>query len=186
MKFENIELKGLDSKCKETKIKLADLKGKNIILYFYPKDETPICTKEAGNFRDALKKLPEDTIVIGVSPDNIESHKKFFEKHNLNFSILSDTEHKLAKALKNIKEDVKDKFEEGKYELDKMKNKIQNKRIDMKLKHDEKEIRDKEKQPITMRSTFIIDKKGRLMKEMRDIDIKGHVDEVVEFVKTLK
>ena len=56
----------------------------------------------------------------------------------------------------------------------------------MKLKHDEKEIRDKEKQPITMRSTFIIDKKGRLMKEMRDIDIKGHVDEVVEFVKTLK
>lgn len=67
-----------------------------------------------------------------------------------------------------------------------MKNKIQNKRIDMKLKHDEKEIRDKEKQPITMRSTFIIDKKGRLMKEMRDIDIKGHVDEVVEFVKTLK
>lgn len=56
MKFENIELKGLDSKGKETKIKLADLKGKNIILYFYPKDETPICTKEAGNFRDALKK----------------------------------------------------------------------------------------------------------------------------------
>ena len=55
MKFENIELKGLDSKGKETKIKLADLKGKNIILYFYPKDETPICTKEAGNFRDALK-----------------------------------------------------------------------------------------------------------------------------------
>ena len=178
MKFENIELKGIDSKGKETKIKLADLKGKNIILYFYP--------KEAGNFRDALKKLPEDTIVIGVSPDNIESHKKFFEKHSLNFSILSDTEHKLAKALKNIKEDVKDKFEEGKYELDRMKNKIQNKRIDMKLKHDEKEIRDKEKQPITMRSTFIIDKKGRLMKEMRDIDIKGHVDEVVEFVKTLK
>ena len=84
MKFENIELKGLDSKGKETKIKLADLKGKNIILYFYPKDETPICTKEAGNFRDALKKLPEDTIVIGVSPDNIESHKKFFEKHNKN------------------------------------------------------------------------------------------------------
>ena len=53
MKFENIELKGLDSKGKETKIKLADLKGKNIILYFYPKDETPRCTKEAGNFRDA-------------------------------------------------------------------------------------------------------------------------------------
>lgn len=186
MKFENIELAGLDANGKEIKIKLADLKGKNIILYFYPQDETPICTKEASDFRDALKKLPEDTIIIGVSPDNIESHKKFFEKHNLNFSILSDTEHKLAKALKNIKEDIKDKYDEGKYELDKIKNKIQNKKIDMKLKHYEKEIRDMEKQPITMRSTFIIDKKGRLMKEMRDIDIKGHVDEIVEFVKNMK
>ena len=186
MKFENIELKGLDAEGKETKVKLGDLKGKNIVLYFYPKDETPICTKEASEFRDALKKLPPDTVVIGVSPDSIESHKKFFEKHNLNFHILSDTEHKLAKAFDNLTKTAREKIGEGKYEFEKIKDKIRDKRIDMKLKHDERTIREMQDKPVTMRSTFIIDKKGRMIKEMRDIDIKGHVNEIVEFVKTMK
>ena len=65
MNYKNIELEGIDANGNLTKTKLADLKGKNIILYFYPQDETPICTKEARNFRDALKKLPEDTVIIG-------------------------------------------------------------------------------------------------------------------------
>ena len=174
MKFENIELDGIDAHGHEQKVKLSDLKGKNIVLYFYPKDNTPICTKEAGNFRDAISKLPKDTVVIGVSPDNVESHKNFLKKHNLNFHILSDTEQKLAKAFKNLKADAIQT-------IDELKDKIEDKTIKMKKKMFEKDNR-----PMTMRSTFIIGKDGKLLKAMRDIDIKGHVDEVVEFVKSLK
>ncbi len=182
MNYTDIELEGIDVNGNQTKMKLADLKGKNIILYFYPKDETPICTKEAQHFRDAISKLPEDTVVIGVSPDNIESHKKFFENHKLNFKILSDTEHKLARAFKNLKNDVEEKASD-------IKDKMEEKRIEMKIKHAEKQMEKEWKKskdkPITMRSTFIIGKDGNLLKEMRDIDIRGHVDEVVEYVKNL-
>ena len=187
MKFENIELEGIDAKGKTHNIKLADLKGKNIILYFYPQDETPICTKEAEHFRDAMSKLPKDTVIIGVSPDNIESHKQFLQRHDLNFSILSDAEQKLARAFKNIKENVQEKTEEIQKNIgktaNKIKEKIQDKKVEMKKKHMQMEVENK---PITMRSTFIIGKDGKLVKEMRDIDIKGHVDEVIEFVKNLK
>ena len=187
MNYKNIELEGIDSNGNITKTKLADLKGKNIILYFYPKDETPICTKEARNFRDALKKLPEDTVVIGVSPDDIQSHREFFEKHNLNFEILSDTELKLAKAFKNVTETMENKIENVKEnikdKLEDAKDIIQDKKIEMKKRHEmKKEMEDK---PITMRSTFIIGKDGKLLKEMRNIDIKGHVDEIIEYIQTL-
>lgn len=174
LNFKDIELNGIDSDGNETKVKLSDLKGKNVVLYFYPKDGTSICTKEAGNFRDALAKFPKDTVVIGVSPDTIESHKEFFKEHNLNFNILSDTEHKLAKAFKNLKEDIADRVEDTKEILHDTKIKMK-KAID-KTKHS----------PETIRSTFIIGKDGKLLKEMRNIDIKGHVDEIVEYVKGLK
>lgn len=80
--------------------KLSDYKGKWLIIYFYPKDDTPGCTTEACDFRDAGDALAEygNATVLGISKDNIKSHKKFSEKHNLNFSLLSDPEHETIEA----------------------------------------------------------------------------------------
>src|SRR5258706_7110268 len=70
---------------------LHDYKGKWVVLYFYPKDDTPGCTKEACNFRDATGELQKRGVVIlGVSKDSVASHKKFSEKYHLNIPILSD------------------------------------------------------------------------------------------------
>ncbi|HCA42158.1 MAG TPA: thioredoxin-dependent thiol peroxidase [Bacteroidetes bacterium] len=70
---------------------LKDFKGKKLILYFYPKDDTDGCTKEACAFRDNIKKFEsKNTVVIGVSKDDINSHKKFRDKYKLNFPLISD------------------------------------------------------------------------------------------------
>jgi len=78
--------------------KLADEVGKKIVLlYFYPKDDTPGCTKEACGFRDRIADLKKDNVeVIGVSFDSPESHQKFISKYNLNFPLLADTDGKIA------------------------------------------------------------------------------------------
>jgi peroxiredoxin Q/BCP len=79
--------------------KLEDYKGKWLILYFYPKDDTPGCTKEACNFRDAsndYKKL--GVSIIGISKDSIKSHQKFAEKHKLNFPLLADEDGSVIKS----------------------------------------------------------------------------------------
>ena len=81
------------------RIRLADLKGRPIVLYFYPKDDTPGCTREACAFRDQsaeLKKL--GAVVLGVSADSVESHQRFRKKYALNFSLLADTDHRVAEA----------------------------------------------------------------------------------------
>jgi peroxiredoxin Q/BCP len=80
-------------------VKLSDFEGKsNIILYFYPKDQTPGCTKEACNFRDNMEKFSElGAKVLGVSVDNVDSHKSFKEKDNLNFTLLADPDKKVTK-----------------------------------------------------------------------------------------
>ncbi len=79
------------------KIKLSEFKGKAVVLYFYPKDDTPGCTKEACAFRDASLQLQElGAVVLGVSPDDAASHAKFRDKFSLNFPLLSDPEHKMA------------------------------------------------------------------------------------------
>ena len=78
-------------------LSLADLKGKKIVLYFYPKDDTSGCTKEACSFRDAhpdFKKI--GAIVLGISPDDLKSHDKFRAKYNLPFTLLADPEHTVA------------------------------------------------------------------------------------------
>jgi peroxiredoxin Q/BCP len=82
----------------EGHIKLSQFKGKkNVVLYFYPKDDTPGCTREACGFRDDLKKFTaEDTVVLGVSCDSIASHKKFADKFSLTFPLLSDEDHAVA------------------------------------------------------------------------------------------
>src|SRR5215467_8083995 len=80
--------------------KLADAVGKKVVLlYFYPKDDTPGCTKEACGFRDSIEALKQDNVeVIGVSFDSGESHQKFISKYNLNFPLLADTDGKIADA----------------------------------------------------------------------------------------
>jgi peroxiredoxin Q/BCP len=81
------------------KHKLADYQGKYLVLYFYPRDNTPGCTKEACSFRDAnidIKALGAE--VVGISKDSGDSHKKFSEKYQLNFTLLADTDTKLNQA----------------------------------------------------------------------------------------
>lgn len=79
------------------KIKLSALKGKPVVLYFYPRDDTPGCTREACAFRDAKSRLQKlGATVLGVSADDLASHGKFREKYQLNFPLLSDPEHKVA------------------------------------------------------------------------------------------
>ena len=77
-----------------------DFAGKaRVVLYFYPKDDTPGCTKEACSFRDQLSKIKaRDAVVLGVSPDGAAAHQKFIAKYGLNFPLLSDPEHKVAEA----------------------------------------------------------------------------------------
>jgi len=89
----------------DQKIKLSDLKGRNLVLYFYPKDDTPGCTLEGKDFRDQHDKLKKmKTVVLGVSRDTIASHEKFKGKYEFPFELLSDVDEKLCKLFDVIKE----------------------------------------------------------------------------------
>ncbi|HEX7368539.1 MAG TPA: peroxiredoxin, partial [Candidatus Saccharimonadales bacterium] len=90
----NFSLPDQDSKTHS----LTDYAGKWLVLYFYPKDDTPGCTAEACAFRDGREDLAKLAEVVGVSKDSVASHKKFVEKYHLNFTILSDPEHKTIEA----------------------------------------------------------------------------------------
>lgn len=87
------------------KVKLSDLKGRKVVLYFYPKDDTPGCTKEACAFRDGIKEIKDrGAVVFGVSADSVESHKKFKDKFELNFPLLADTDKKVVEDYGTWKE----------------------------------------------------------------------------------
>ena len=80
-------------------VRLSDLRGKRVILYFYPKDDTPGCTQQACDLRDRIQEFDaHGAVVLGVSPDSVASHRKFKEKYNLNFPLLADEGHKVAEA----------------------------------------------------------------------------------------
>lgn len=131
-------------------VKLSDFLGKNIVLYFYPKDMTPGCTTEACDFRDKHESFAElNAVILGVSPDPMNRHDKFIEKYELPFLLLADEENKAAEA----------------YDVWKLKKNF-----------------GKEYMGIE-RSTFVIDKDGRLVKEWRKVKVKGHVDEALQFIK---
>ncbi|MCT4552567.1 MAG: peroxiredoxin [Alphaproteobacteria bacterium] len=99
-KVKDFTLLGIDEKGREKKFSLSDFKGNKVLLYFYPADDTPGCTKQACDFRDNLNRLLSlDGIkVVGVSPDDLDSHIKFKEKHVLNFPLLSDKDLKIMKS----------------------------------------------------------------------------------------
>ena len=122
------------------------------MLYFYPKDTTPGCTREGQDFRDSMSKFKrQDTVVLGVSRDSLTSHEKFREKQKFKFDLLSDEDETLCKM----------------FDVIKMKNMYG------------KKVRGIE------RSTFLIDKKGKLQNEWRKVKVDGHVDEVLQAVKDL-
>jgi peroxiredoxin Q/BCP len=80
-------------------VTLSSLRGQNVVLYFYPKDDTSGCTKQACEFRDSFPRFKGvSAVILGVSPDDVKSHQKFREKFQLPFSLLADTEHAVADA----------------------------------------------------------------------------------------
>jgi thioredoxin-dependent peroxiredoxin len=83
----------------EQHVRLSDLRGKRVVLYFYPKDDTPGCTRQACGFRDSYAGLEEkNSVVLGVSPDGIESHQAFKSKFGLPFPLLVDEDHQISEA----------------------------------------------------------------------------------------
>lgn len=100
-KIKDFELRSDEEKW----FKLSDFLGKKVLIYFYPKDDTPGCTIEAQCFRDRLNDLSALNVqVLGISEDDVESHKKFKEKFNLNFPLLSDTDKKVSNYFGVVKE----------------------------------------------------------------------------------
>ncbi len=81
------------------RIRLSELKGRRVVLYFYPKDDTSGCTKQACAFRDSIDEFTDrEILVLGVSPDDVRSHDRFRDKYGLNFPLLSDPDHAVASA----------------------------------------------------------------------------------------
>jgi peroxiredoxin Q/BCP len=82
-----------------TQLRLSSLRGRNVVLYFYPKDDTPGCTVEACELRDAFPRFSKtNAVILGVSPDSVASHQKFKRKFELPFTLLADTDHAIAEA----------------------------------------------------------------------------------------
>ena len=133
--------------------KLKDLLGKYVVIYFYPKDDTPGCTIETNDFNKLLPKFKKlNCEIFGISKDTIKSHDKFREKFKIKFDLLSDEE---IKVLKKYKVWGKKKFMGREY---------------MGI----------------IRSTFLIDKKGKIVKVWDNVKVKDHAKEVLETLKSLR
>ncbi len=127
-------------------VSLKDLKGRKVILYFYPKDMTSGCTVEACDFRDNIKKFEKkNAVIIGVSPDDTKSHIKFKTKHDLPFTLLSDETHKMLEAY-------------GVWQ--------------------EKSMYGRKYMGV-VRTTFLIDEKGRIEKVWEKVKVDGHAEEAL-------
>jgi peroxiredoxin Q/BCP len=136
-----------------TKIDLADLKGKNVVLYFYPKDDTPGCTIEAQDFTKKITEFEKlNCVVLGVSKDGTASHCRFVEKYNLAFNLLADEGGESCNAYDVLRQ--KSMF--GKKYLG----------ID--------------------RSTFLIDRLGKIANIWRSVSVNGHVEEVLTALSELE
>jgi thioredoxin-dependent peroxiredoxin len=130
-----------------TELTLSDLRGQRVVLFFYPKDDTPGCTIESCEFRDAHPRLvAQHAVVLGVSPDDVRSHQKFRKKFDLPFTLIVDEGHRIAdqygtwgpKSLFGVKYTG------------------------------------------TLRTTFVLDREGRIARIFRNVKPKGHAEEVEE------
>jgi peroxiredoxin Q/BCP len=129
-----------------------DFIGKNLVIYFYPKDSTPGCTTEGQDFRDNFKVFKKlNTEILGVSRESIKSHENFKSKQSFPFELLSDPDEKICKAFDVMK--LKSMYGRQYIGID--------------------------------RSTFLIDIKGKIIKEWRSVKVTGHVEEVLQAVKDL-
>jgi thioredoxin-dependent peroxiredoxin len=132
--------------------RLADYAGRPVVLYFYPKDDTPGCTVEACSFRDALPRFEGiDAVVLGISPDSVKSHQKFKEKFKLPYTLVADAEHAIAE----------------KYGV-----------------WAEKSMYGRKYWGVA-RTTFIVDKTGKIAKVFEKVKPEGHAPEVADAVKAL-
>ena len=130
-------------------IRLKDLRGKKVVLYFYPKDNTPGCTTESCDFRDAHAQFQaKDAVILGISPDSVKSHDKFKQKFDLPFALISDEDHKIAEAY-------------GVWQ--------------------EKSMYGRKYMGI-VRSTFVIDKKGKITQIWEKVSVKDHAQTVLELL----
>lgn len=131
-------------------IQLKDYRGMNVVVYFYPKDATPGCTKESQDFRDLHARFKrQNAVILGVSRDSIASHEKFKAKQELPFDLLSDPDETLCRQFDVIRE---------------------------------KKLYGRTFMGI-VRSTFLIDERGKLRQEWRKVKVKGHAEEVLAAVK---
>lgn len=132
------------------RVKLSDYRGKEVVLYFYPKDMTPSCTTQACDFRDQSEQFDQsDAVIIGISTDPVARHQKFVDKYSLPFLLLADEDHKAAEL----------------YQVWKLKKNYGREYMGIE------------------RSTFVIDKAGKIKKVWRNIRVKGHVEHVLDEVK---
>ncbi|GHA99642.1 peroxiredoxin [Modicisalibacter luteus] len=130
----------------DTTVTLSALRGKQVVIYFYPKDSTPGCTTEGGDFRDNMADFEAaNTVVFGVSRDGLRAHENFKAKQDFNFELISDKE----EALCHLFDVIKLKKMYGKEHLG------------------------------VERSTFLIDREGKLAREWRKVKVPGHVGEVL-------
>ena len=133
-------------------VALKDFKGRNVVLYFYPKDDTPGCTTEACGFRDIHKKVQSlNAAVLGISPDSVRKHGKFIEKYSLPFFLLSDEDKKVCKSYGVW---VKKKMYGREYMG-------------------------------VARTTFLIDKDGKIARVFEKVKPKAHAEEVLQALKTI-
>ena len=137
----------------EENVDLSKLKGKKVILYFYPKDSTPGCTTEGQNFRDLYKQFKkEGTLIFGLSRESLKSHENFKTMQSFPFELISDPDEKICNQYGVIKE---------------------------------KSMYGRKYMGIE-RSTFLIDGKGKLVKEWRKVKVTGHAQEVLDTIKAMK
>jgi len=135
------------------KVSLKDFKGKNVILYFYPKDNTPGCTIEANDFSSYKEKFErENSVIIGVSRDDLKSHDKFTCDHKLKIKLISDEELKIQKMYG----------------------------VWGKKKFLGKEFMG------TIRTTFLIDKQGKIAQIWPNVKVNGHAEEVLNVIREIK
>jgi peroxiredoxin Q/BCP len=128
------------------KVTLAEFRGKRVVLYFYPKDDTPGCTMEACAFRDNMSRITsKDAVVLGISLDDELSHQRFAQKYNLQFPLLSDVDAAISRRYGTYKE--KSLYGRSFWGVE--------------------------------RTTFVIDREGKVENVFRRVKVEGHADEVL-------
>lgn len=130
---------------------LSAFRGKNVVVYFYPRDNTPGCTTESNEFNDSLDAFAaKNTVIVGISNDTLKKHENFSNKFGFNFPLIADVDKSISELF-------------GVYQL--------------------KKFMGKESMGI-VRSTFLIDTEGKLVKAWRNVKVKGHVQAVLEDIES--